>query len=344
MNRQDLNLPSAIPSSTNPLPRRPPIPNEDPDQAITVYANHFKCKIEDNVSLYQYNIIIERVDTAVAQSNPITNVDQRNKVMRYLFHDDRLKSGEYIWYDVHKNHLYSRSIIPLPMHIASDDFQTRVLITEMVQTFSTNEIHRYINGDLNNYPSEVVHILETLLKQSLGPRIRAINQRFYFLGVQARDARGGLEQREGFIGALHLHSELITWNVQHKDTYFYADVSIREFIHKDIGEDRIPFEHELEKIARMLNGCKIVIGRNDPHVYRFVRFDARRPSEIFIHDDFTLENHYTRSLGFTLEYPDYPCVEAFSNVPGHNQNAPVYIPCEFCRIQEWQFYGKHVNE
>ena len=346
MDNQRKQIRSPIPSSPNlsqRLPRRPMVSGEDRDQSIRLYTNHFECSIEEDVTFHGHTLQVEKLDEK-DKWIPIGDPLKRNGVARRLLPNDRLEGSELVWYDLNENHLYSRLSIEVPKYVLSTDNRTRLTITEPVAEFSTNEIHRYINGDQDIYPSEVVHVLETLLKQALGERVQIMGNKYFFSDQSTQPSRGGLNPREGFVGSLHLYSGLITWNVERKNTYFYASVLLPEFIRQELNSDRRPSQGELETIGQKLNGCKIVvIQRMTACVYRFHRFDTRRADAITNWDGDTVENFYREMTGLPLAYPDNPCVEAYPVASSEDRNRPCYIPMELCRIEDSQIYTKNVN-
>jgi hypothetical protein len=218
----------------------------------------------------------------------------------------------------------------------------RLNIKSLANQWSTNDIHAYINGRTKVYPFDAVRILETLLKKSIQDQVEVINNKCYFKNQTAQKFDNGFEQREGFIQALHLSSERVTLNLQTKLTTFYSNISLLDFIHKQIGIHRIPSENDYKKFNELLRNCLIVTQQSNwKKAYEFDRFDSRRPEEIRIETGETLIEYYRDKKQITLTELNYPCIQVYSL---DSYNNPCYLPLELCRIKQNQVYNNPIKE
>jgi hypothetical protein len=132
----------------------------------------------------------------------------------------------------------------------------------------------------------------------------------------------------------------MTLNIQTKLTTFYSNISLLEFIHKQIGHNGIPSPNDYKKLNRILNNCLIVTQQSNwKKAHEFVRFDRRQPGEIIINTGDSLIEYY-RKKNIILTQTNYPCIQVYS-LDDHSEVA--HLPLELCRIKEHQVYDNPVS-
>lgn len=342
VHQKHLPVLSAIPSTTltlSSLPSRPALTNQsNPIQQL--YTNHFPCHFDNNIQLYQYDVSIESLGTKLNEWYEVKGRSRCSEIMQIIISNGQFGSDIVVWYD-EQQCLYSTTCLPnLPMIIHADK-NTRLNIKALANYWSTSDIHDYINGRANTYPYDAVRILETLLKRSIQDQVKIINNICYFKNEQPTSLAGGFIERAGFSQAIVLSSKLVTLNIQTKLTTFYPEMNLIDFIHQQIGAERIPTPNEFSKLNRTLKGCHIVTQQSQwKNEYEFSKFDNRRPSEIKIESSETLIQYYQNKKNITLVKTSYPCIEVYHP---YDYQSPCHLPLDVCRIKGWQVYDKQVS-
>ena len=319
-------------------------PPEDPstdsfDQIEHLYTNHFICSLSDNIPLYQYDISIAEIGLKDDNWHEVKGLARCASIMQLFISNNQFDPNVFVWHDGQKC-LYSTSHVT-PQIRLSKDKRNQLNIKSLANQWSTNDIYQYINGQTDKYPYDAVRILETLLKKSIQNRIEVIKNKCYFINKRSQVLNNGLEKRQGFIQSLHLSSGLITLNIQTKLTIFYSNISLLEFIHKQIGSNRIPTKYEYRKLNQILENCLIVTQQSNwKTAYEFDQFDHRRPGEITNQSDETLIEYYYDKYGITLTQLDYPCIQVYKQ---NNYSEPCHLPLELCQIKECQVCDKQVS-
>ena len=312
-----------------------PNPTGSLGETECLYTNHFICSLADNITLYQYDVSIEEMTST--NSYEVKSRTRCASIIQSFLIENQLDSNVFVWYDERKC-LYSTSYLSTPQLRTHD--RHRLNIKSLVNQWSTNDIHAYINGQTTVYPNDAVRILETLLKRSIQDQVDIINNKYYFKSKKAQILDNGLEKRHGFIQALHLSTGLLTLNIQTKLTTFYSAISLLEFIHKQIGSNRKPSPDDFKRLNYLLNNCSIITPRsNSRKTYEFDRFDSRTPGEIFIESGESLIEYFQRK-NINLTKPDYPCIQVYT-IDDYNQQC--HLPLELCQIKEGQVYINPVS-
>lgn len=340
--QQRISVSSAIPSVSLTLSSLPSRPASTNSSRTIEYleTNHFTCTFKKNIPLYQYDVAIEEFGTRSNEWYEVKGRSRCSLIMQTLISTNRFDSQITIWYDEQKC-LYSTLCLSTPYSIISQDGRNRLHIKSLANQWSTNDIHEYINGQAERYPYDAIRILETLLKKSLQNRVEIINNTCYFLDISPNELAGGFQERFGFVQSLNLAANQITLNVQTKLTTFYPEISLLDFIHLQIGRNRMPNENDYKKLNRLLKNCLIVTQQSNwKQAYEIDRFDTRRPSEIKIESGDTLIEYYSNVRNITLNHLNYPCVQVY--IP-NEYNKPCHLPLEVCRIKAWQIYDKPVR-
>jgi hypothetical protein len=320
------------------IPARPPSADSF-DHKEHLFTNHFTCSFSDNIPLYQYDVSIEEIGSNSNDWHEVKGRARCASIMQSFISNNQLDPNVFVWYDEQKC-LYSTSHISIQSPRTIRDGRTQLNIKSLANQWSTNDIYKYINGQLDMYPYNAVRILETLLKKSILDRIEVINNKCYFKNETPQILDNGFEKRQGFIQSLHLSSDRVTLNIQTKLTTFYSDISLLEFIHKQIGSNRIPTTNECKKLNQILENCLIVTRRpNWTKTYEFDRFDHRRPEEIYISTGESLIQYYAKK-NIALSQTNYPCIQVYSL---GKYDEPCHLPLELCRIKECQIYDKQVS-
>ncbi|CAF2679756.1 unnamed protein product [Rotaria sp. Silwood2] len=119
-------------------------------------------------------------------------------------------------------------------------------------------------------------------------------------------------QRQGFIQALHLSSNLLTLNVQTKSTTFYPEILLLDFIIQKIGQNRIPSEQDYKNLSQILKGCHVVTQQSNwTQAYVINRFDRRQPHDIKIDTGDSLIKYYENVKNIQLRHTRYRCLEVY---------------------------------
>jgi hypothetical protein len=318
------------------LMKFPPRPNPTGSlgEGECLYTNHFICSLTDNIPLYQYDVSIEEITSTNCYE--IKSRTRCASIIQSFLIENQLDRNVFVWYDERKC-LYSTSFLSTPQLRTHD--RHRLNIKSLTNQWSTNDIHAYINGQTTVYPNDAVRILEILLKKSIQDKIEVINNKCYFKSKKAQIFDNGFEKRHGFIQALHLSTGLLTLNIQTKLTTFYSNISLMEFIHKQIGSNRIPSSHDFKQLNHLLNNCLITTPRSNTNkTYEFDRFDIRTPGEIFIESGESLIEYFRRK-NIILTKTDYPCIQVYT-IDDYNQQC--HLPLELCQIKEGQVYNNPV--
>jgi hypothetical protein len=323
------------------MPPRPLSTNcFDPTEHL--YTNHFTCSLDNNISLYQYDMAVEEIDKESGNWKECEVRSRAAMILQSIILNNQLDPNVFVWYDEQKC-LYSTSSLTTPQVRPSDDGLSRLNIKSLSNQWSTNNINDYINGETTVFPYDAVRIIETLLKRSLQGRVKIIKNKSYFLNDQSTtyeddfEKQYGLKQRCGFIQGLNLSSCRLTLNIETKSTIFYSNISLLEFIHKQIGSDRMPTDNDYKKISRLLKNCLIV---TDQIQYKFERFDYRRPYEIHYESGQLLIDYYREKKNIILTKTNYPCIKVSLQ---NNSNTTFYLPLEVCQIKEWRVCDEPVT-
>ncbi|CAF1244396.1 unnamed protein product [Rotaria sordida] len=320
------------------------VPNEGTnqnsfDRKEHLYTNHFICSLHDNILLYQYDIAVEESDGRSQNWIECENRWRCTQVLKSLTGNNQLEPNVFVWYDDEKT-LFSTSEISTPMLIPGHNRRYRLNIKSLSNQQSTSDINDYINDRTNVFPYDTVRIIEALLKRSLQGRVRIVRNNIYFLDEEYNQNEDesnesyGFKRRYGFNQELNRSSAGLTLNIQTKCTVFYSNISLLEFIYKQIRSDRMPTDNDYRKLTRILKNCSIVT--DEPHwetKYRFEKFDYRRVYEIQLESGELLIDYYRNVKNLTLRQINYPCIQV------HSQNNPTtihYLPLEVCRIKDWQ--------
>ena len=336
-----IQVKSAIPSLTMNLASLPsrPTPAGSLGRPISLYTNHFACSVENNLPLYQYDILIEELGTRSGEWYEVKGRGRCALILQSLIPTGRLAQNAIIWHDEQRC-LYSTSVLPTPQYINSADSTQRLHIKALANQWSTNDINDYIQQRANAYPFDAVRILETLLKKSLQNRVHVASNTCYFTDEAPKKLAGGFEERLGFTQALTLSSKSVALNVQTKLTTFYPEMSLIEFIRVQLNHNGIPNRAECKKLTSILKGCSVVTQQSNwKQVYEIDRFDERGPGEIKIESGTSLIEYYAAAKGIQLVHTKYPCVQVY--LPNEYNNA-CHLPLEVCRIKSWQIYDKPV--
>ncbi|CAF1251060.1 unnamed protein product [Adineta steineri] len=344
---QRIPVSSAIPSAKltlSSLPRRPvpvPVPAGSLVRLEHLYTNHFTCQFAKNLPLYQYDVAIEEMGFKSKEWYEVKGRSRCALIMQSMISTGVFPPEVIVWYDEQKC-LYSASIIQTPKLFTSADGQNRLNIKSLGNQWSTNDIYGYINNQAHEYPYDAVRILETLLKKSLQNQIQVVNNTCYFVNQKAKTLTGGFVERLGFIQALNLASGRITLNVQTKLTTFYPEMPLLDFIHMQIGANRIPNENECKKLNRTLKNCLVVTQQSNwKQAYEIDQFINKRPGDIKIESGQTLIQYYHDAKNITLTMTNYPCIQVYLPNEYHK---PCHLPVEICRIKAWQVYDKLLSK
>ncbi|CAF2535436.1 unnamed protein product [Rotaria sp. Silwood2] len=307
-----------------------------------LYTNHFICSFADDITLYQYNVVIEELGSKSDDWFEVKGRLRCSLIMQLFIHDHQFNKNEFVWYDEQKC-LYSTSVLSTPQTKISENGLNRLQIKSLPHPcpWSTNNIKNYKNGQINTYPYDAIRILETLLKRSIQDRVKIVSNKCYFFDEPSDKLNNGFEKRHGFIQALNLSANYLTLNIQTKLTTFYSAISLLDFVHKQIGGERIPLNNEYKNLNRVLRNCLIVTKQSNwKEVYEFERFDHRRPGEINTDSGDSLIEYYQKK-GIILNQTNYPCIEVYRQ---KNSDKPCHLPLELCRIKEWQIYDDPMPE
>jgi hypothetical protein len=304
-----------------------------------LYTNHFVCSFSDKIPLYQYDVSIEEISSNHDDWIEIKSRARCALIMQSFLTQHQLYPNVFVWYDEQKC-LYSTSNLLTPQSKVSENGQNRLHIKSLTNQWSTNDIYEYINGQTKSYPYNAVRILETLLKRSIQDRVEIINNKCYFKNKKAEILDNGFEKRQGFTQSFHLSSNLLTLNIQTNLTTFYSNISLLEFIHIQLGSNRIPSYNDYKKLNDLLNNCLIVTKQSNwKQAFEFDQFDHRRPGEIRIKTGETLIEYYHKKQ-ITLIHTNYPCIQVY---PTNGYIEPCHLPLELCQIKECQVYNNPVK-
>jgi hypothetical protein len=321
------------------LPLRPN-PTGSLGEPECLYTNHFICSFSDNITLYQYDVLIEEISSNNTNWYEVKSRTRCASIIQSFIIENQLDPNIFVWYDEQKC-LYSTSFLSTPQIRINSDGRNRLNIKSLANRRSTNDINEYINGQKSKYPYDAVRILETLLKKSIQDQVEVINNKCYFKNQKSQILDNGFEKRYGFIQALHLSSHLLTLNIQTKFTTFYRNISLVDFIHIQIGENRIPINTDYGKLNQILENCLIVTEQSNwKQTFEFDRFDYRRPGEIHIDTGETLTEFYHRKYKKILIQTNYPCIQVYFK---NDYSKLCHLPLELCRIKECQVYTNPVR-
>ncbi|UJR32710.1 hypothetical protein I4U23_020169 [Adineta vaga] len=323
------------------IPARPPSTNS-PGQTERLYTNHFTCILDNNISLYQYHVAIEQLDIKSNMWKECENRSQCASMMQSMISSHQLIPNIFVWYDERKC-LYSTAYLESQIKLATNN-RHRLNIKSLVNQWKTNDINDYIYNRTKIYPNDAVRIIEILLKRSLQDRIKVVKNKCYFLNKSPIQLDNGFEQRYGFIQTLNLSSRKITLNIYTKLTTFYSNISLLDFIERQIGSNRIPTNHDYRRLNNLLKNCIIITQQSRWKTeYDFDRFDSRCPNEISLEKGDLLTDYYRDKLKIKLTKLNYPCVQVYRRDYDH----PCHLPLEVCRIKEWTVYDetlRHTHE
>ncbi|CAF1151082.1 unnamed protein product [Adineta steineri] len=317
------------------MPTRIVSKNSD-DRKEHLYTNHFTCSLANSIPIYLYDAAIEEMNT---KSNNWREIDGRARcavIMQSIISNHQLQPNVFVWYDEQK-YLCSTSNLLTPQFKFNENGQNRLHVKSLINQWSTIDINDYIRGQTEIYPYDTVHILETLLKRSLQDRIKTVKNKNYFVDETVKELGNGFEQRNGFIQTLNLSSHRLTLNIQTRMSTFYSDMSLIDFIHKQIGRNDIPSVDECQQLNQILQKCLIVTQESNRRIeYEFDAFVYKRPAEIYIRPGESLTDYFQHAKNITLIQPDYPCIQVYVARSAYDRMH--FLPLEICEIKQWQIY------
>lgn len=340
---------SAVPDSAELVPIDRPDDGGRKGREITVHTNHFRLDLDENTTVYQYDIEIVLIDrnNRVRQANN----DNRWDALQLLLKER--KDFPVVWYDEGKT-LYTRQFLPelnLPIKIQlKNDDETKTLQINklaMVDQRQMKDIYDFIKGEKFVRPQEAIRIIEILLKQQARSRLISIRNQFYDRRKELEDLGDGRGMAKGFYQALFLTQCGPTLNVNLSFTCFYMPLNFVDFVSQYLRVDIIHqhlHENDLKKFEKYIRTLKIETMHTGRRIiYRFGSFGRSAEQTVFIQNNneasnTTLANEritvakYFEQKYRRLLYPHLPCINAVKGAG----NKPNWLPMEFVRVLEWQ--------
>ncbi|CAM4764127.1 unnamed protein product [Rotaria magnacalcarata] len=300
---------------------------EDSDDII--YTNHFPCSFANNLTFYQYDVIVEEYHE---KQNKYINISSREKRRQFvcdLLIDKTVHPTAVCWYD-EGSCIYSttdfKDKCPIIHEKEEQGYQRRLTIKGLSDTRSTNELDQ-----------SSIRIIETLIKQVLKEQFKAIGSVFYQWD-ETPDQDGPYDIYTGFKQAMCLTESGPTLNVDTTLTRFYPEVDLLTFIWERLLQIKSPFhgflsDREYNRISNCLKDVEVTTVQSD-HQKKYVLMGhfSDLPGKISMEGQGHLLDYY-KNLGFELRYPKLYCLKAYS--AGHPQNL-VDLPIELCYLREWQ--------
>ncbi|CAF3312114.1 unnamed protein product [Rotaria socialis] len=308
----------------------------DEDSDDVIYTNHFPCSFANNLSFYQYDVIVEEYHE---KQNKYINISSREKRRRFvcdMLLDKTVHPTAVCWYD-EGNCIYSttdfKDKCPMIHEREEQGYQRRLTIKSLSDTRSTNELDQ-----------SSIRIIETLIKQVLKDQFKAIGSVFYRWDEKP-DQDGPYDLLTGFRQAVCLTESGPTLNVDTTITRFYPEVDLLTFIWERLLQNKSPCheflsDRQYDQIGNRLKDIEVTTVQSDyQNRYVLTGNFSDLPRKIFMEGRGHLLDYY-KDLGFELHYPKLYCLKAHS--AGNPQNL-VDLPIELCYLREWQMVKEDEN-
>lgn len=302
---------------------------EDSDDVI--YTNHFPCSFADDLTFYQYDVIVEEYHEIKQKYVDVNNREKRRKFVSDLFLVKTIHPTAVCWYD-EGFCIYSttdfKDQLPFVHEQEEQGYQYRLTIKSLSTTSGTNDLDQ-----------SSIRVIETLIKQVLKEQFKAIGSVFYRWDDEAR-RDGPYDLLTGFRQAVCLTESGPTLNVDTTITRFYPHCDLLPFIwERLLQQNENNFrgffsDQQYNQIENRLKGIEVTTAQSD-HQKKYVltgRFSNQLPENTVVEGKGNLLNYY-KDLDFQLRYPKLYCVEAH---PLNNSDNLVDLPIELCSLREWQ--------
>lgn len=302
---------------------------EDLDDVI--YTNHFPCSFARDLTLYQYDAIVEEYHRKQDKYINISSREKRRLFVNDLFLTKAIHPTAVCWYD-EGSCIYSTTNLedklPIVYEKEEQGYQRRLTIKSLSATSGTHELDQ-----------SSVRIIETLIKQVLKEQFKGIGSVFYRWDEEPRQD-GPYDLLTGFRQALCLTESGPTLNLDTTITRFYPHSDLLPFIwERLLNQNPSAFHGQLsdrhyDQIGNRLKDIEVTTIQSDNRDKYVLtgRFSDNLPGKILIKGKGNLLDYY-RDLNCVLQNPQLYCLKAY---PIGKPQYIVDLPIEVCSLQEWQ--------
>ncbi|CAF3592980.1 unnamed protein product [Rotaria socialis] len=301
------------------------------DTDDVICTNHFPCSFADNLTFYQYDVIIEEYHEKQGKYVNITSREKRRRFVSDILLAKIIHPTAVCWYD-EGFCMYSTTNfedqLPLMHENEEHGYRRRLTINSLCATSGTDELNQFST-----------RVIETLIKQVLKEQFKAIDSIFYPWDGEI-DQDGPHDLLTGFRLAMCRTESGPTLNVDTTITRFYPHLDLLPFIwERLLLKNKSSFQGWLSDeqyniISLHLKDVEITTAQSE-HEKKYILtgdFSNDLPAKIHIRDEENLLSYY-KHLGFELCYPKLYCLKAY---PLGNPTKIVDLPIEYCSLREWQ--------
>jgi len=325
-------------------------------QPVTLYTNHFRCHLPDNLAINQYTVHVN-----VFKRGKWCNANKRQHnrfeiVQKILEHEsDNLP---FVWFD-DGNFLYSHELLldkAKTYEITIKNQLYQLEIKQMSDRVTVESMWQYVNSKTpTKRPQDLIRMLETLLKQTIRSRMVCIRNQFFEANQHLYDGgpfqNSGFALAQGFYQAMFVTQAGPTLTIDTKCSCFYRNIDMLHFLSIYLGRDLTSndgFISNDEKRSLLRMKCLESITIETRHTTNKMVYNIRgfgdnadtHPVTIQGADGepetTTVAKFFAEKYQIVLKYPRLPTLECV-NKGAQNSS---FIPIELCFIEEWQIVDR----
>jgi eukaryotic translation initiation factor 2C len=325
-------------------------------QSITLYTNHFKCNLPDNLAINQYT-----VDVNVFKRDKWYNANKRQhnrfEIVQKIL-DREGNNLPFVWFD-DGNFLYSRELLfdkakTYEIKIKNQLYQ--LAIKDMSDRVTIEDMWQFVRSKTpTKRPQDLIRMLETLLKQTIRSHMICIRNQFFkknqILYVDGSFQNSGFALGQGFYQAMFVTQAGLTLAIDTKCSCFYQNIDMLHFLsiylRRNITMNRGMMSNE-EKSELLGMQCLKTITietrhTNNKMIYNIRGFGDNADCHLVILEGpdgvsrkMSVAQFFDEKYKIKLKYPRLPTLECV-NKGAENSS---YIPIELCFVEEWQIVDR----
>ncbi|CAF0851329.1 unnamed protein product [Rotaria sordida] len=325
-------------------------------RCITLYTNHFKCNLSDNLAINQYTVHVN-VFKRGKWCNANKRQHNRFEIVQKIL-DREADNLPFVWFD-DGNFLYSRELLldkAKTYEITIKNQLYQLAIKDMSDRVTVEDMWQFVRSKTPyKRPQDLIRMLETLLKQTIRSRMVCIRNQFFEKNQILYDGgsfqNSGFALAQGFYQAMFVTQAGPTLTIDTKCSCFYRNIDMLHFIsiylERDITMNGGMMSQE-EKRALLRMKCLETITIETRHttnkmVYNIRGFGDNADCHPVTSDGpdgdsrkMSVTQFLAEKYKITLKYPRLPTLECV-NKGAQNLS---YIPIELCFVEEWQIVDR----
>ncbi|PKU67879.1 Protein argonaute 1B [Dendrobium catenatum] len=221
----------------------------------------------------------------------------------------------------------------------------KVVITFAVKT-DLYQLERFLTRKQRDAPQ--LQILDIVMRQLPNENIRYYpsGRSFYSpLFLPRTSLGGGFESYKGFYQSMRPTEKGLSLNIDITSKAFFEAVPVVEFVRRLLGRNvqRTKLtDREIATVNKSLKGVKVEVTHrgNDRRKYRILALTEKATRDLSFSMEGTMKTvvqYFLDAYNIPIQLLGWPCLQV------GNQQRPIYLPMEVCRIVEGQRYSKKLN-